>query len=97
MAELPPGLRFLKGLVITLMLAMIGGVITITALLVTRLPQPGAATAPVVPQNLALPSGTRAMAVTFGPGWTAVVTTDNTILIFDATTGALRQTVHIAP
>lgn len=97
MAELPPGLRFLKGLVITLMLAMIGGVIAITVLLVTRLPQAGVPAVPILPENLALPAGATPTAITFGTGWIAVVTTGNQILIFEAKTGALRQTVQITP
>jgi hypothetical protein len=62
-ASLPPSLRFLKWLVIALMVVMIAGVITITTLLVTRL-QPA-------------------------------VSPDSRILIYDATTGALRQTVTV--
>ena len=49
---LPPSLRFLKALVITLMITLIGGVIAMVFVLVTRLP--GAATLPHLPDNLAL-------------------------------------------
>ncbi len=83
---LPPGLRFLKGLVIVLMITMIAGVITIVALLVTRMNGPVP-----VPDTLTLPEGARAQAVTIGDDWVGVVTTDNRILIFDRVTGALRQ------
>ncbi len=90
-AALPPGLRFLKWLVITLMIVMIAGVITIVALLVTRLrPAPSP-----LPAAISLPADAFPTAVTAGPGWYAVVTSDGRILIFDAATGALRQTVRV--
>jgi hypothetical protein len=89
---LPPGLRFLKGLVIVLTVTMIVGVITIVALLVTRLNAP-----PPLPDRISLPDGAVAAAVTVGQDWYGVVTTDDRILIFDRLTGALRQTVIITP
>jgi hypothetical protein len=89
---LPPGLRFLKGLVIALAVTMILGVITIVALLVTRLNAP-----PPLPDRITLPDGVTADAVTVGRDWYGVVTTDDRILIFDRLTGALRQTVTITP
>ena len=91
---LPPGLRFLKTLVIVLMVSMIAGVITIVALLVTRLQGGGALP---LPESITLPDGARVQAVTAGADWYAVVTTDNRILIFDRLTGALQQEVTIAP
>ncbi|WP_415233361.1 DUF6476 family protein [Pseudorhodobacter sp.] len=101
---LPPSLRFLKGLVIVLTLTMIIGVITVVAVIVTRMPQsfgeqpgPAAADLPAsfdLPASLALPDGAVAQAVTFGKGWIAVVTNDNRILIFSAT-GELRQEVSL--
>ncbi len=75
------------------MITMIGGVITVVGLLVTRLPTAGAQ-APTVPAKLELPVGTVAQAVTFGTGWTAVVTTDNRILIF-GNDGKMRQEIPI--
>ena len=75
------------------MITMIGGVITVVGLLVTRMP--GAAPAgPVVPPELVLPEGVSAQAVTFGRGWTAVVTTADHILIFGSD-GKLRQDIAI--
>ena len=74
---------------------MIVGVITVVGLLVTRMPN-GNLPRPQVPADLAMPAGTTPAAVTFGTGWTAVVTTDNRILIFDAK-GALTQEVAITP
>ena len=49
---------------------------------------------PTLPQDLVLPAGTKASAVTFGTGWIAVVTTDDRILIF-APDGTLRQDLAI--
>jgi hypothetical protein len=91
--QLPPGLRFLKGLVIILMVVMIAGVITIVALLVTRM-SPAALP---LPDTITLPDDAKAQAVTAGNGWYAVVTTDNRILIFDRLSGALRQEVTVTP
>lgn len=94
-APLPPSLRLLKWLVIVLTLTMIGGVITVVGLIVTRMPQ-AVTSAPKLPNTLSLPEGTRAQAVTFGTGWTAVVTTDDRILIFNSD-GKLRQEVLLTP
>jgi hypothetical protein len=93
---LPPGLRFLKALVILLTLTMIVGVITVVWVIVTRMPQ--ALQRPLaLPDSIALPDGSRATAFTQGEGWYAVVTSDDRILIFDRATGALRQTVVVSP
>ncbi len=96
--RLPPSLRLLKALVIILTLTMIGGVITIVALLVTRMPAPGPATpaALVLPDQIALPGGERAIAVTKGEGWFAIVTDDNRILIYNPD-GSLRQDLRLSP
>lgn len=75
-----------------LTLVMIAGLVTIVGLLVIRLMQP---TALPLPENITLPEGTKASAVTLGPGWYGIVTQDNQFLIFDADDGALRQTVTI--
>ena len=91
---LPPSLRFLRGLVIVLMITMICGVITVVWLLVTRMPDANAS--PVPPKGLALPAGAVPTAVTAGQGWMAVVTEDQRILIFN-TDGSLRQEVQIQP
>jgi Family of unknown function (DUF6476) len=99
-AALPPGLRFLKWLVILLTLTMIVGVITIVAVLVTRIPQTFGRTALPLPPALTLPDGLHAQAVTLGRDWTAVVASDaaggERILIFGPD-GTLRQEVPIAP
>ena len=93
---LPPSLRLLKWLVIVLTLTMIGGVITVVALLVTRMPQAFVVPALEMPEGLVLPEGTTASAVTFGTGWIAIVTRDDRILIYSAD-GTLRQEVDIRP
>ncbi len=77
---------------------MILGLITLIALLVIRLPGGRAPKpAPALPATVTLPAGTRAEAVTFGPGWIAVVTDRQEILILDAASGALRQRIAILP
>lgn len=99
---LPLSLRLLRALVMVLMVVMILGVITVVWLLVTRMPMAQGNLPPMLPANLTLPAdltlpaGAKALAVTFGAGWIAVVTDQNHILIFDGT-GALRQEVPILP
>ncbi len=92
---LPPSLRLLKVLVIVLMITMIGGVITVVGLLVTRMPN-ASAPAPSLPATLQMPADTTAQAITMGTGWIGVVTTDNRILIFTPQ-GTLHQEIAIAP
>lgn len=92
--QLPPGLRFLKALVIVLMITMIVGVITVVGLLVTRMPDANAF--PDFPASLAMPAGAVPEAITHGPGWTGVVTTDGRFLIFGPD-GSLRQEITVAP
>lgn len=92
--QLPPSLRWLKALVFILTLTTIGGVITVVAVIVTRMPK--ALTAPVaLPETLALPDGARAAAFTQGRDWLAVVTEDGRILIFDRD-GSFRQEIEIS-
>ena len=88
--ELPPSLRLLRTLVIILTVVMIGGVITVVGLLVTRLQAPSV----TVPEALVLPDGADPLAITQGADFWAVVTQDNRILIFDGN-GTLTQTVDI--
>lgn len=90
--ELPPSLRFLKHLVTILTITMIVGVITVVAVLVTRLRQ--VSPAPVLPASLTLPEGVQARAVTMGTGWIGVVTSDDHFLVF-ANDGALVQDIAI--
>ena len=89
---LPPELRFLKRLVTVLTAVMILGLVTIVALLVIRLGQP-AAPLPALPAAVVLPAGEVAGAVTFGPGFSVVVTQSGRVLVYSAD-GALRQDVR---
>ena len=50
---------------------------------------------PLLPASIALPDGASAVEFTQGPGWFAVVTDDNRILIYDRETAGLRQTVVV--
>lgn len=90
-----PELRFLKILVTALAGTMIFGLLAILALLVIRFSAPPPL--PRLPAGVALPDGATAEAVTFGRGWIAVVTDGGAILVYDATTGALRQEMQVAP
>ncbi len=83
----------LKWLVILLTLVMIGGVITVVTLLVTRMPQ-ALHGVPALPDGIEMPANTSAQAVTFGKGWIAVVTGDGRLLVFNAE-GRLRQEVQL--
>lgn len=69
------------------MITMIGGVIAVVTLLVTRLPD--ASALPALPAGLTLPGGATAQAVTFAEGWLAVVTTDGRLMIFSRADGRL--------
>ncbi|MGC9419847.1 MAG: DUF6476 family protein [Rhodovulum sp.] len=90
---LPPNLKLLRVLVTVLMVTMIAGFLVIVALFVIRMP--GGGDALPLPGALVLPEGVQATAFTRGRDWVAVVTEDDRILIYDAGTGALRQTVRI--
>lgn len=92
--RLPPSLALLKWLVIGLTASMIGGVIAVVWLLVTRLPMPHAV--PALPEAVTLPEGVRPQAVTMGADWVGVVTDDDRILIFSRQ-GRLRQEIRILP
>ena len=70
---------------------MIGGLVVVVGLLVTRFYSDG----PDMPDSITLPDGTEATAFTKGDGWYAVVTADNQILIFDALTGQLKKTIQV--
>lgn len=72
--------------------SLIFGVITVVAVVVTRFPK---AATPPLPESLVLPEGVRAEAVTQGGDWIGIVTSDQQILIYDRTSGALRQTVTL--
>ena len=86
----PANLRLLRRLVTVLTAVMIVGSVTVMVALVQRLRVPSVA----VPEALALPAGVRPVAVTRGPGWWAVVSQDDRILIFDGS-GTLRDEVAV--
>lgn len=89
----PLNLRVLRILVTVLTVVMIVGLIAVVITFVTRFPGGDGVS---LPDQVTLPEGTRATAVTMGEGWYAVVTEDDRILIFDRDSGALRQEVEIA-
>ncbi|WP_170557898.1 DUF6476 family protein [Ruegeria atlantica] len=86
-----PQLRLLRRMVMLLTAVMIGGVLLTFALIVIRLSD----RTPTLPDQIELPNGAKAQAVTIGSNWYAVVTDDNRILIFDKTTGKQRQEIAV--
>lgn len=88
----PAVVKYLRRLVTALAATMIIGFIVIVGLFVTRFW--GGATTPL-PDAITLPQGATASAFTQGPGWYAVVTRDDRILIYDRADGTLRQTIRI--
>ena len=91
---MPPSLRFLRALVIVLMISMIGGVLALVWVVVTRLPAALNAAPPALPTAITRPDGETPAALTFGKGWVAVVTEGDTLLIY-GTDGALWQQITI--
>ncbi|MDO6478321.1 DUF6476 family protein [Shimia thalassica] len=87
----PANLRFLRLLVTGLTGIMMVGLVVVVALIVIRLNDNG----PTMPEQITLPDGVSATAITIGQGWWAVVTDDQRILIYDQVTGALKQTLQI--
>ena len=70
---------------------MILGFLVLIGALVMRLNADG----PPLPDSIDLPEGAEAVAFTQGGDWYAVVTADDTILVYDRLTGQLRQTVAL--
>ena len=87
----PANLRFLRQLMTVLTVVMIGGLVLVVGLLVTRFYSSGTE----MPASIELPDGSKATSFTRGDTWYAVVTADSQILIFDAMTGQLKQTIEI--
>ena len=85
-------LVFLRRLVTALTATMIVGVLTVVVLLVIRLQTPAP---PSLPDEVSLPDGVTARAVTFGQGWVGVVTDDDRFLVLDAETGEMLDAVEI--
>ncbi len=82
-----------------LTLVMIVGFVTIVTLLIVRFNDvfggdTGSAI-PSLPDQITLPEAETATAFTRAENWFAIVTESGKILIYDAETGALRQTVEI--
>ncbi|WP_417267285.1 DUF6476 family protein [Celeribacter baekdonensis] len=92
------GLTLLRRLVTGLLVVMICGFLVLIGLLVTRFPDMNAPSTPAIsfdlPETITLPKGATATAFTRGDDWVAIVT-DDAIMIYDAETGALRQTVML--
>jgi hypothetical protein len=88
----PANIRFLRLLVTALTGVMILGIVSVVVLMALRLNQPPP---PRLPAEITLPDGVTAHAVTFGPGWYAVITRNGEILVFDADDGSLRQRTAI--
>lgn len=87
----PTLVRMLRTLVTVMSVVMIVGFIVLIVLFVIRFrDQP----APL-PAEITLPEGQSPYAVTRGKDWYAVVTQDQQILIYDASTGKIVQTVDI--
>ena len=84
-------MKYLRLLVTVLTATMILGLLVIVVLFVIRFSSGG----PALPDTIALPDGAEAQAFTQGDDWYAVVTSDDRILIFDRTSGRLRQTIAI--
>lgn len=74
---------------------MIVGLLVLVVLFVTRFPAPRANQIPALPDQITLPEGVEAEAITLGKGWIAVVTAQDEILILDAESGEIRQRVAI--
>lgn len=91
--EEPANLKFLRRLVTVLTGTMIVGVVVIIGLIVMRITSEPARMA--LPDNITLPDGTKASAFTVGAGWYAVVTDTDEILIYDQSSGKLRQSIKI--
>ncbi|MBJ6370590.1 DUF6476 family protein [Sedimentitalea arenosa] len=88
----PANLRFLRRLVTTLTAVMILGLLVIVSLLVIRFWTEKPPVMPL-PDQITLPEGKRAISVTYGPGYFVVVTEDDRILVFDAVSGDITQTI----
>jgi predicted PurR-regulated permease PerM len=87
----PTLVRMLRTLVTALSVVMIVGFIVLIALFVIRFrDQP----APL-PDEISLPDDQKAYAVTRGKDWYLVVTENDEVLVFDASTQKLVQTIQI--
>ena len=79
-----PQLRFLRVLVSVLAGVMILGLLVLITLIVIRFREKPAAPPPTLPATITLPADATPQAVTAGPGWYLIVTTDGRALVFRA-------------
>lgn len=95
----PPRLRQLRLLVTILTATMILGLIIIMGLVVTMFLERGERAGLILPEEMALPAGHVAGAITAGDDWIGVVTTrkdgQQSFHVLDKETGALRQSIVI--
>lgn len=87
--------RYLKTLVTAMTVTTILGLIVLITVVVMKFSQatPSQSALPL-PDQITLPEGVSADAVTMGQGWIAVVSGDE-ILIFNSADGSLRKRVSI--
>jgi uncharacterized integral membrane protein len=94
--QLPPHLKRLRVLVTVLTLVMIGGVITITALLVIRLTgDTGAQTVFVSPDRFDWPDTVGLVGYSVVGAQTVLIGDDGIIRVFDTATGTLAHSIAI--
>ena len=86
--------RFLKILVTTLTATTIIGLIVVITVIVMRFQQESALP---LPENITLPEGVSATAITRGAGWLAIVTNDDRILIMGLDGKTVYQDITITP
>lgn len=91
---LPPDLRFLRRLVTVLTVVMIGGVITIVALLVIRLNAP-ATPVFVAPGDFAVPEAVGVTGIAVMGDLTVLTGTDGVIRVYDSATRALVREIPV--
>ena len=61
---------------------MILGLLVLITLIVIRFRTPPAPALPTLPAEITLPDGEQAQAITAGPGWYLIVTTDGQALVY---------------
>ena len=91
----PPELRFLKLLVTTLTAVLIVGLVAILSLLTIRLAAPPPTLSLDLPEQISLPEDAEAQAVTLSADWIIILTTDDEVLLFERSSGALSATTSL--
>lgn len=89
--------RYLKTLVTAMTVTTILGLLVLVAVVVVRFSQtsPDLTAAPALPDQIILPEGNKALAVTIGPDWYLVVTDKEKVLIFDTNSGDLLKSTDV--